>query len=373
LAAIAAFLLLVPDRDPDRVGREDPNLVEGGGFAFEVWARWDSWWFVEIAKNGYGFESDAAAFYPLYPASLAAVGWAVGGNYVLAGILVSLAAGAAAFVLLYGLAQSLVGDEAAWRSLLFLALFPTSFFLSAVYSEALFLLLAVATFVFAERRQLLAAGAAAGLALLTRPTGIALLPALAIFAWRQPSRLRGLASLAVAPALFAIYPLVLERQTGDAWRFLHVEGSWYRETPLLGPLEGLYRGAQAAWAGARQLLQGTDERWFWVEEGADRVAILNLELFALLVVFVLLTIVAWRRLGAPYGAFAAASLVLPLSAPTDTYPLLSLSRFGLVIFPLFVALGLLVATTRRAALLVGLSALLLGIHLTQWVLWRWVA
>jgi hypothetical protein len=179
--------------------------------------------------------------------------------------------------------------------------------------------------------------------------------------------------LALPPALFALYPLVLRLQTGDAWRFLHVEDEWDRSAHPLGPLGGLYQAAQAAWAGVRQLLQGSETRWFWVQESADRVAVMNIELFAVLVLFAALSIVAWRRLGAPYGLFAVASLLVPLSTPTQAYPLLSLSRFCLVLFPCFIALALLADTSRKLVLVAGASALLLGVHLTQWTLWQWVA
>lgn len=373
LAAVLAFLVLVPDGDPTSLRRDDPTLISDLGFATDVWARWDSYWFIEIARGGYGTREQAAAFYPLYPALLAGLGRVFLGHYVLAGIVLSLLASAAAFLLLHDLARRLVGEDGAFRTILFLAVFPTSFFLIAIYSEALFLLLAVATFVLAERGRLGAASAVAGLALLTRPTAAALLPVLLVYAWRNRSRARSVAKVAIAPAIFALYPLLLWRQTGDPWRFLHAEDAWDRSLATLGPFEGAYRGAQAAWAGTRQLVQGSEDRWFWVEESADRVAVMNIELFALLLLFCALTVVAWWRLGAPYGVFGAASLAVALAAPTQAYPLLSLSRFGLVVFPFFLALALLAGSTRRLALVTGASALLLGVHLTQWVLWQWVA
>jgi hypothetical protein len=100
---------------------------------------------------------------------------------------------------------------------------------------------------------------------------------------------------------------------------------------------------------------------------------MNIELASFLVLFAILAVVAWRRLGAPYGLFAAGSLLIATAAPTRAVPLLSLSRFGLVVFPFFIALALLADTPRRVALVTAVSALLLGVHLTQWVLWQWVA
>lgn len=373
LAALLAFLVLVPESGPSRLRRDDPTMIKDLGFATDVWARWDSYWFIEIARNGYDVREQAAAFYPLYPTLLAGLGRVLFGHYVLAGIILSLLATAAGFVLLHHLARRLLGEDAAFRTVLFLAVFPTSFFLLAVYSEALFLLLAAATFALAERDRLAWASAVAGLALLTRPTAAALLPVLLVYAWRSRSRIRSLATIGIAPTLFGLYPLLLWQQTGEPWRFLHVEDAWDRSFAQLGPLEGAYRGAQAAWAGTRQLLQGSEERWFWVQESADRVAVMNMELFAMLVLFGVLTVVAWRRVGAPYGVFAAGSLAIALSVPTQAYPLLSLSRFGLVVFPFLLALALLARSTRGLVLVTGASALLLGVHLTQWVLWQWVA
>ena len=125
---------------------------------------------------------------------------------VLAGVLISLAAGSAAFVLLYRLTSLRLGEEAARRTVLFLAVAPTSLFFGAVYSESLFLLLAVATFLLAERGRFWEAGAAAGLALLTRSAGVALLPALVVLAWRAPDRRRALAGVARGAAPLRALP-----------------------------------------------------------------------------------------------------------------------------------------------------------------------
>ena len=99
----------------------------------------------------------------------------------------------------------------------------------------------------------------------------------------------------------------------------------------------------------------------------------NLEGVVALALFVALTIVAWRRFGAPYGLYAAGSLALPLSVPSERWPLLSLPRFGLAIFPLFLALAWIGGRPRVHAFIVASSAFLLGIFVVQWALWQWVA
>ena len=376
-AAVFALLVFEPNRHPRAFEWDDPAVTRDLGLLTDVWARWDSVWFLRVAEEGYGsVERTAAAFYPAYPAAVGVLGRVLAGHYVTAGIAVSLAASLGAFVLLYRLAESRLGAEGARRTVLYLALFPMTFFLQAVYSEALFLLFALGAFLLAERGRFLGAGAATGLALLTRPAGFALLPALALVAWRAPQRSRALASLAVAPALFALYPLYLWREVGDPWAFARAQGIWTRHLSPAGPLGGIWDGLRAGWAGIRQLASGSDAEIYWTavqNSDPDRVAALNLQGLAFLALFVALTVVAWRRFGAPYGLFCAASLAIPLSVPSERWPLLSLPRFGLVVFPFFLALAWLGRGGRVHTAIVAVSALLLGVAVAQWALWQWVA
>jgi hypothetical protein len=376
-AALFAFLVFEPNRHPEAARWDDPSVTRDLGAITDVWARWDSVWFLRIAEHGYEHLSrSATAFFPLYPATVGLLGRILLGHYVLAGIIVSLAAGLTSFVLLYRLAEGKLGADGARRAILYLALFPMALFLQAVYSESLYLLLSVAAFLAAERRRFLAAGAACGLALLTRPLAIALLPALALFAWRSDDRLRNLARLAVAPLMFAAYPLLLWAQRGDPWAFLHAQGIWSRELSPAGPLGGLWDGLHAGWAGVRQLATGSHTHAYWpAVDGTDpmRVAAVNLECLAALVLFAVLTVIAWRRFGAPYGLFSTLSLAIPLSVPSDRWPLLSMPRLGLGIFPLFLALAAIGGRPRVHTAIVSISALVLGVAITQWALWQWVA
>ncbi len=375
-AALFALLVFEPNRHP-RAARWDDPLAHDLGAITDVWARWDSSWFLRIADHGYGaVDGVAAAFYPLYPLTLAGLGRVFGGHYVPAGIVISLAACLVSFLLLYRIAEGRLGVEGARRAVLYLAVFPTSLFLQAVYSESLYLALALGAFLLAERRRWLGAGALTGLALLTRIAGVALLPALALLAWRSPERKRALAGLAVAPLLFGAYPLYLQLAEGDALLFARAQGFWNRHLSAAGPLGGIWDGLRAGWAGVQQLASGSHTERYWEPVGdADplRVAAVNLEALAFLALFVVLTVIAWRRFGAAYGLFCAVSLAIPLSAPSTRWPLLSMPRFGLVLFPLFLALAALGRRPRVHTAIVVVSALMLGVAVTQWALWQWVA
>jgi hypothetical protein len=376
-AALFALFVFVPNRNPRAARWDDPTLTHDLGAVTDVWARWDSVWFLRIAEHGYGAAAGAAsAFYPLYPGAVALLGRAFFGHYVLAGILISLAAAFGAFLLLYRIAEERLGADGARRAVLYLALFPFALFLQAVYSESLYLLLTLAAFALAERRRFLFAGGATGLAMLTRPTGIALLPALALLAWHERDRLRALGGLAVAPVLFAAYPLYLWLAEGDPWEFVHAQRIWSRHLSPAGPLGGIWDGLRAGWAGVEQLASGSHTHVYWTavrDTDPIRAATLNLECLAFLALFVVLTVIAWRRFGAPYGLFAALSLAIPLSVPSHRWPLLSLPRFGLTIFPLFLALAVLGGRPRVHTAIVGISSLLLGVAIVQWALWQWVA
>ena len=82
---------------------------------------------------------------------------------------------------------------------------------------------------------------------------------------------------------------------------------------------------------------------------------------------------AWRRFGAPYGLFVLGSLVIPLSAPTRGYPLLSMPRFCLTLFPAFMALAAVARTPRRERALLVASTAFLAVATVQWATGQWVS
>ena len=355
LAAVFAMFWFEPHRHPN-AGRWDKPVLHDLGSFTDVWARWDSAFFLRIAEHGY--DSTSAAFYPLYPGIVALVGRALFGHYVVAGIVVSLATALGAFLLLQRVAEERLGVDGARRAVLYLALFPTALFLQAVYSESLYLLLVLAAFVLAERGRFAPAGIVTGLAILTRVTGLALLPALALLAWRSRHRLRAFAGLGLALPVAAAFPLVLWQQIGRPWAFVDAQELWHRHRSRAGPLGGIWEALTN-----------------WVPPDADRqhAIAVNVEALVALLLLAALTALAWRRFGAAYGLFAAASLAIPLSLPSDRWPLLSMPRFGLVIFPVFLALAALGGRPRLHTAIVAVSALFLGVAVVQWALWQWVS
>ena len=376
-AAVFSLFTFQPNRHPLAFIWDDPKLTHDLGAVVDVWARWDSVWFLRVAHYGYVSPSHAdTSFYPLYPMTVAGLGRVFGDHYVLAGLVISLLTSLGAFFLLYRIADERLGADGGRRAVLYLAVFPMSLFLIAVYSESLFLLLSLAAFVLAERGRWIGAWSAAALAILTRAVGIALLPALLVLAWRSPDRRRAMVGVLIPPALFSLYPIYLQLRTGDGLAFAHSEELWHRHISYVGPLGGIWDGLRAGWAGIEQLASGSHTHRYWTavqDTDPIRVATINLAALAFLALFVYLTIIAWRRFGAPYGLFAAVSLAIPLSAPSSRWPLLSMPRFGLAIFPIFLALAVVGRRPRAHVAIVAVSGILLGVSVSQWALWQWVA
>lgn len=340
-------------------------------------ARWDSVWYLRVADSGYGDTPARAAFFPLYPLLVRALATPLGGSnaaLLMAAFLVSLAAFVGALVLLHRLAELELGRRLARPTLLLLAVFPAALYFGAPYSESLFLLLAVGTFYAARTGRWAWAGACAGLASGTRSAGLLLVIPLALIWWSSHGRrARDAAWLALAPVGIVAYAAWLGLVEGDALRFLDVQAAWSRE--LTVPLGGAWDGLVAAFDGARQLLSGSRTPVYFEEAAGDpfRTAAINVMLFATLVFAVVACAGVFRRLPRAYGAWVAASLVLPLSFPVTPQPLMSLPRFVAVLFPVFMWLAVVCDERRWTDAVVAVSAVGLGLFTAQYASWHWIA
>jgi hypothetical protein len=325
---------------------------------FNTFTQWDAGWYLNIAENGYRGEQ-AAAFFPLYPLTVRAVA-VVTRSPVVAGVLVSLIAAGAAAVLLARLARPLLGDQGARDTVLYLALYPVAFVFTAVYSDGLFLALALASFYAALRGRSLAAGVLGALAVATRLIGLALVPPLVVLLWRRGDLRRSLVRLAplvLIPLPIVLFAWHLEGAIGDWRAFYRAQSAyWLRHTPTLGPIGGLWDAFSQAGHGALQVLlhlrRGIDVTH------ADEIGSRNALHFLLLVAVLALTWVAWRRLGPAYGLYSLGYIAVVLASPVSYFPLVSLPRFVIGDFPLFLALTSLTDGRPRAreAVLVSFAA-----------------
>ena len=361
-----------------RAGDFDPQGVTkpfgaAGNLLVAPAARWDSVWYLDIAHDGYRHGVDAA-FFPLYPLAARAVALLFGSALV-GGLAVSLAASVVALAALHRLTVLELGEEPARATVALVACFPAALFLSAVYSESLFLALSVGAVLCARTGRWAWAGVLGGLAAATRSAGIVLLAPLLLLWWgAAPRRARDLAWLALVPAGLGLFCAWLAANGLDGLAPFHAQEVWFRH--FAGPFAGAWDGLVAAFDGARQLLSGSRTPVYFAKAGGDPyvAAAHNLELFAALVAAAPALIGTFRRLPLAYGAYALAALALPLSWPVRPQPLMSLPRFELVLFPLFMWLGWWAA--RGRVRLLALAVVFLGLQAlatAEFATWHWVA
>jgi len=222
----------------------------------DMWVRWDSGWYLDIITRGYRMSGPMDTvqsnlhFFPLYPylvklvLLIAPASPRVG--VLLAGLFVSNAMLLPALALLRQLVIDRTGDANLARcSIWALLLFPTGFFLSAIYTESTYLCVLLAAWLMATRRRWAWAALFGALTALSRPPGVLLaLPlALEYFAsidWR-PRRAHWGILAAAGPILGLALFLVLQMPiSGDflgplkrtAWNqsFTWPWVSWLRPT-----------------------------------------------------------------------------------------------------------------------------------------------
>ena len=350
------------------------------GALLNPWAHWDGVWFIKIARAGYADTDGSTAFFPLYPLLLRYAGYVFGGNLVVTGIVVSLLCFAGSAWLLFKLVASDFDDDVALRSVVYLSLFPTSFFLQAVYTESLFLLLSLACFLWAREGRWRLSGLAALLAVLTRSAGVLLVVPMAVYYFQKRGwRLRRVdadaANLLMVAEGLLIWMAYLSLSFGRPLLFAAAQDHWRRSTML--PNFSIGRAVEAAVQGARQLLSGQYLDLYWpVSRPVDAFSVATANLIALAFLAVAGACLAYglRRLPAAYSLYGTAAVMYPLFFPAQYVPLLSFPRLALAAFPIFVALALFTRDRPRAhrAIVVAM-ALALAALTARFALFEWVA
>lgn len=214
--------------------------------ALDVWGRWDTDFYLDIARNAYPpLESDPgwiynAAFFPLYPALMRGLSVLLGGaNLFYVGIFTANAMLVLGVVYFRKLARLDEGDAFADLAMVCLLAYPGSHFFSCVYPESTALFLAAFALYCARAGLAGPAGLACGLAAITRSSGALLaLPVLWELCLGEDGKLRPRRR-----ALWLICPVVaLGAFMALNWQlyrdpiyFVHVQAGWGRHPSF--PLE----------------------------------------------------------------------------------------------------------------------------------------
>jgi Gpi18-like mannosyltransferase len=229
-------------------------------------------------------------------------------------------------------------QQIARRTIFYTATFPVSYFFSVPLTEALFLMLTVASFYAAKREKWWAAGAIGAFASAARVNGVVLLPALLILSWQQyrSLQIKKILGLLLVPVGLFAYMFYSWLASGDAWAFRHAVAHWGRKP-------GFFLTALAKWVVHPHIII---EPWNF--------NLLNVA--SALLIFVCVYILVRRREWA-LAVYAFVSIFLPLSSGI----LQSLDRYALIIFPMFMALGIAAKSDRVDQTIRFIFVILLGI------------
>jgi hypothetical protein len=196
-----------------------------------IWKRWDASSYVDIAQNGYPHEKGQRefliVFLPVYPLVIR-IAHSIISDWNIAALVVSNLCCAGAFIYFFLLCRLEFNQRAARRAVLFLAVFPTAYFLHVGYSESIFMFLTIAAFYHARRGQWMLCGVFGMLATGSRVPGIVILPPL-VWEYLQQKNFRwrkirwDCLFLVLVPVGSLAYLYINYLQYGNALHFLDVQ------------------------------------------------------------------------------------------------------------------------------------------------------
>lgn len=323
LIALPAMFLLTPRT-------RFTNLTEKPSVAniFSMWSNFDGLHYLDLAEFGYGYQHKTDmdyTFFPVYPWSIKLFSFL--GGYLSSGLIISHLCLILALYFLYRLTALDFKAKVSRSTIYLLLLFPTAFFFGSVYTESLFLLLTVLSFYSARKNNFFLACAFAGVASATRISGIFLWPALAYEFWllyggdiKRSLNLRAI-WLALPPLGLLSFMRFQFLKTGNPLFFATMQTNFTGRT-----VDKLILLHQVFFRYAKMLVftDHWDPLFFTVV----------LELISATLVLAII-IFSLKKIRFSYWIFMFLSYLLPSFSGT----FMSVPRFTLVIFPVFIYLA----------------------------------
>jgi hypothetical protein len=332
--------------------------------AFTDWHRWDAIWYGSIAQNGYQYfgtrEASNVAFFPLFPLVDGLVSHTLGLPVEISGSIVSTLLALIACYLLYRLTLRETDDEdTAHRSIVYFLAFPAAYYLAIGYSEALYVVCALAAFTFAREGKwgwCFVAGFLAGLsrlhgALLIVPIGFEYLRQQRLI-WR-PTLSPKILSVFAAPIGVLAFMGYLGLTFGKPLAYFEVQTLFFK---------GIRADAFPTFPGTtfanyfHGLLTGVPS--------TESVAVMGA-----MILLIILTIEVWARLPRIYGVYMLTVTLFSLTSGD----LISMPRFVVPMFPGFIALALIGKNRSLDRAILIVSIILQGVLALMFVKGYWIA
>lgn len=325
------------------------------------WASFDGVHYLNIAENTYRAADLIQAFFPIFPLLIRGLNLVIN-NYLLSGLILSNLMLLVMMFLFYGLFVPQLGEKKTGLALILLLIFPSSFFLGALYNESLFLVLVLASFYFFRAKRYWPTALLIAVASATRIVGILLVPAflLELF-WQSKSKITWRKSLIIVLGSLGLlaYMVYLWQNFNDPLYFLTVQskfGASRQSQLILWP--------QVVWRYLKILFTVRPIDWKYYAYVQ--------EFFISLLALWLLIKVAWQKILSPaWSIFALSAYFLP----TLTGNFSSMPRYVIVCLPIFIYLAQVWPKTKLAkkVFYLTISLTLLIINTMLFIQGRWVA
>ena len=325
-AVIWGAILIAPLVIPENFDPKHPEATvhTSTPWLADAMVRWDGVHYLTVARYGYLDTSNplifTPRFWPLYPWLMRLVGgWAGEEGLVYAGLLLANLAFFVSLALLYRMVEEDLGPESGLRTVFYMAVFPGAFFFSALYAEALLLLMSVVFLYMLRRQRWLLAGLFGGLAALTRGVGVLVIApflweCVRIYGFSLRRIWRPLLASGLIPAGSLLFLGVLLLSVGNPLAFIPAFQWWRPVDPIeaavaayVSPESGVTLGG--AWIGGLSSL-----------------------------LFLSAGVWLWRHRFHAYAVFTLVTLLfyLSLTLPTGTGTMI---RYLAPIFPVYIAFG----------------------------------
>jgi hypothetical protein len=288
------------------------------------WANFDGTHYIEMAQ--FGYQSNLTqVFFPFYPFLIRLVNF-ITQNRLWSGLIISHLSfiGFLYFFIKLGLLD--YSKKTIRWALIFLILFPTSFFFFSLYTESLFLFLVAAVFYLSRQKKFWLASILVGLASITSLVGIFLLPVVLWEYWQTTKKPRflTLTGLSLFSASGLIYHLnFLSRQFGHYSILIHSQPG----TGIGQPVDKLVMPYQVIFRYLKMLTTISPQNQTY--------PVLAFEFFVSLSFIGLIIWALVKKFRSSYLLFLVPAFFLP----TFTGSFSSMPRYALAAFPLFYLLG----------------------------------
>ncbi|OGE30252.1 hypothetical protein A3C59_04710 [Candidatus Daviesbacteria bacterium RIFCSPHIGHO2_02_FULL_36_13] len=299
-------------------------FISTGEFSLSSWANFDGIHYLSIAANGYTFDG---RFLPLYPylIKIFSTPFNFPDMYLYSGLFVSNISFLLSLMLFYKLVKEDYSEKVAKESLIWMLIFPTSFFFVSVYSESLFLFLTLLSFYFAQKSKWVFASIAGFFLGITRLTGMFILPSLIYeFLKKEKSNPLKIFPLFLIPAGLISFAVFCFYKWGDALYFIKAHGDLGNSRSVdsvVFPLQTVYRYSKILFT----VPPGQFEYW---------IALLELSVF---IAVSFLIYLGWKKkLNPSWLIFSLLTFLLPSFSGTFS----GLPRYVITIFPIFIVLAL---------------------------------